>query len=482
MAAGRRADHLVRAAVRSLGPAVDRVVLIALDGLRADMVRPDLTPHIWALRQRGDWFVNARSVFRSYTRVCTASVMAGAPPAVHGVVGNAFHRDGVLWDLSRTADMRALTARQGPVRQGLGLDAALAQGGRRLAVVNGNSAGTALVMLPDPAAGGHWLFGPHGPDELPDRVPWDEVTAATGPPPAVSTPLIDRTAYLGRVFAEHVLGRLDPDVALLWMAEPDTSLHYRGTGHAETQLALAAADREVGRALGAIAVGRHAARTAVLVFSDHGQISCPDQIALLAAWPVLDGSLATIGRCGGVTVAARHQGAGIKALAAALQDRPELGMLLTRGGEAEAPGTLPYAAVGLDHPRAPDLVYVLRDAPGPDAAGWLGHGWTTAGDIPAGGGMHGGMQPGELGNVLLLALPGAAGRVRTAPAGLVDLAPTVLGLLGLEPPPGMVGRNLAAPDPAERRQHYSAEACNFRQLLEVARVGHAEYVIAGGRA
>ena len=71
-------------------PAADRVIVAVFDGLRPDLVTPELTPNILRLAARGTWFREARSVFPSVTRVATTSIATGAPPGVHGIVGNAF--------------------------------------------------------------------------------------------------------------------------------------------------------------------------------------------------------------------------------------------------------------------------------------------------------------------------------------------------------------------------------------------------------
>ena len=461
---------------------VDRVLLLALDGMRADMLSAEATPHLWRLAGRGHRFTAARSVFPSYTRVCTASVMTGAPPSVHGVVGNAFHHAcagmAPLF-LDRFADLQRVVAADGRAILAPRLDEVLRDAGLRFGAVNGNSAGTAALMLPDPAAGGHWLFNPHGRDSAAHPEAWDTVVARFGAPPPAAVPLLDRTTWLGRVFAEQVLAAEDPDVALLWLAEPDTSMHYRGLGHADTLAALRIADAAVGLALETVERLGRADRTAVIAFSDHGQIGCPDQAAVPDAWAAIGiarqpgpGVLATAtpGRCGGILLTPEARDAGsLPRLVAALQARPEIGMLF---GRDAMPGVLPYAAVGLDHPRAPDLVYVLAHGPG--------GGWTAAGDVPPGGGMHGGLHAGEVSNLLLLALPDGVAAERPAPAGLIDIAPTALSLLGIAPPATMRGRDLAAADPAWTTHRYEAAADGFAQWVEVAEAG-AGYVIEGGR-
>lgn len=68
---------------------IQRVVVVVFDGLRPDLVTAETTPHLDRFRAKGASF-DGRSVFPSMTRVCTSSIAAGAPPAVHGIVGNTF--------------------------------------------------------------------------------------------------------------------------------------------------------------------------------------------------------------------------------------------------------------------------------------------------------------------------------------------------------------------------------------------------------
>ena len=66
-----------------------RAVLMVVDGLRADLVTPELTPHLHALSLRSRRFSGHRSVFPSATRVNSASIATGCLPARHGLMGNA---------------------------------------------------------------------------------------------------------------------------------------------------------------------------------------------------------------------------------------------------------------------------------------------------------------------------------------------------------------------------------------------------------
>ena len=70
-----------------------RAVLIIIDGLRADMVTPGLTPTLCNIARRGRVFRRHRSVFPSATRVNSASIATGCLPSRHGLFGNAIALD-----------------------------------------------------------------------------------------------------------------------------------------------------------------------------------------------------------------------------------------------------------------------------------------------------------------------------------------------------------------------------------------------------
>ena len=147
--------------------------------------------------------------------------------------------------------------------------------------------------------------------------------------------------------------------------------------------------------------------------------------------------------------------------------------------------SLRLADVGMDHPRAPDIAVVLRSSDTVNGAGYTG---TTRHDskYPEGGGLHGGLHPIELNN--WLAVQGdafAAGRVLDAPAGIMDVLPTLLHVLGLPVPNTVQGRILyeamvdgsdrAPPAMTEKTVTAEGEA-GYRASLSVARVGTARYL------
>ena len=173
------------------------------------------------------------------------------------------------------------------------------------------------------------------------------------------------------------------------------------------------------------------------------------------------------------------------ALADWLMARPEIGMVFARDDVAEAiDGALPLSAAALDHPRAPDLVYVAGCEGAEDRWGLPGRGLATGGP-PVGGGMHGGLNRGELATVLMVSAPeGAAGVSDARPCGLVDVAPTALALLGLDAA-GCDGAALpldAEAAPPVETEELEATRPGFRQRLLRRAIAGRRYLAEGGRA
>lgn len=488
----------------STNPSTDRIVICVFDGLRPDFVTPERMPNLARFAQGGTWFREARSIFPSLTRPASTSMATGAPPRVHGIVGNSFLFPEVttehVLDLGSLGDIRLAERHTGDRLVAADTFAdVLAREGRCMASVHTGSAGAAYVMNPRAARNGHWTFSIHGRDcsVTPEAV--DEAVARFGPLPPRELPRFAETDYAERVFREHVLERMKPDLALIWFNEPDTSFHYRSLGSDETARVVGAADAAFGRILDWIDAQPDADCYTLIAASDHGQITMTETLPIfellraaghencraaerrLAGMQVAltDGNMGEIRILEGGT-ARRNE------IARWLMEQDFLGMLFSPGGngvEGEVPGTFPFSLVDLDHARAPDLVYVLRSHDGPDAWGYPGVGIVTGGDVPVGGGMHGGLHANELNTVLIGRGAGfAAGTVDPRACGIVDLAPTVLAALGLSPAATMTGRSLLTPAP-ETGAPTVHEAGNgrFRQRLASVERDGSRILLYGGR-
>jgi len=484
-------------------PTADRVIIAVFDGLRPDMVTPELTPNILRLAARGTWFRQARSVFPSVTRVATSSIATGSAPSVHGIVGNAFHlADAIperIFDTSRAELLARAEAHHGGRLVAVEtLGDVLARAGKRLAVVHTGSAGSAHFINPRAKANAHWTFSTHGEaaTQTPEAV--KDAVARIGPLPGLKEfPRANDLRYAGRLMVEHVLPVLAPDVALVWFSEPDTTFHYKGLGSPEAKAGLQEADRAFGAILDWAEAQSDRDRIAVIAASDHGQISTD------AIEPVFDRAQAAgfhvalrdpfdaaeFIATGGISGEVRLHGAmpeRLDAIARWLMEQPAMGHVFSPGRnevEGRVDGTLSLGLLGNGHARQPDLMFVLRSDLSLDPYGLPGLGAMTPGDVPLGGGMHGGINPHELNTVLIVCAETADGPGVTsmAPAGIIDIAPTVLGLIGLEPAATMQGRNLAEPAGEEPRvMRHSAGRAGFSQHVDLVEQDGRRFILGGG--
>ena len=477
--------------------AAKRILIVAFDALRPDMVTPALMPNLTAFAEAGVRFSHSRAAFPSETRVNQTALVTGCYAARHGIVGNKFldpvAAPGRLFD---TGDETALA--EGDRRLGGRLVEApvlgeiLAGHGMQLAVIGAGTPGGTRMLHNKAERLGGFRLSLHRPDA---SVPAERIAAAIdrlGPIPAHDIPSLSWLTYATDTYLEYVEPELAPEVTILWFCEPDSSYHYRGIGSADNLAAIRHADAEFGRILARRDASGMTDRVQIVTLSDHGQLTISG--AAIELGPALTAAGFTVGEVGteGAEVALalggapglylRHPGPGrIDAIVAWLQDRPWCGPLFTRDGR----GCLTLRQVGLDHPRAPDIALVLRSDNAPNGHGPKG---TCRHDsrYPAGGGTHGGLHQIEL--ATWFAAGGEAflgGRVSTVPTGIVDVLPTALHLLGIEAPPDIQGRVLhealatpaGGPPPVAEQQVHSAESgAGVRTHLSVSTVGRTSYL------
>ncbi|MGX9966990.1 alkaline phosphatase family protein [Roseomonas sp. F4] len=451
---------------------MSRFVLVALDGLRPDMVSATATPHLAGLVAAGTRFGNARSVFPSETRVATPSLITGCRPGGHGMVANTLFDAGVAPDrLLRTklvADVLAMAKGAESPLERLSLGERLAAAGRSFALVSAGTAGAARLLHPAAERLGSFRWNV----EDTEGATAAEVREALGETPAHAVPNLGRVAHAGRVLLEHVLTKLKPDVALLWLSEPDIAFHWGGLLSPEAKAGLTAADAVVGQVVAWRDAQPDAAEIGIVVLSDHGHVTGRGKLSL-AAELRRAGFRAGTGMAPDVDVVVAPAAApGLwfrdQALAPQVADflatQSWAGPLLARD-----PGILPagqamaLSVLGSGHRRSADLVATFAGSAEADEWGLPGHAPFDAPDVPEGGGMHGGLHRAELATVLVMqGGPFRRGAVAQAPADLTDIAPTVLHLLGLGTE-GCEGRPLAAAWDAAR------DAAPLHELVEMPR-------------
>jgi arylsulfatase A-like enzyme len=307
-------------------------------------------------------------------------------------------------------------------------------------------------------------------------------------------------AWTERVLREYVLPELRPDVVINWLTEPDHTQHDAGVGSPAAREALQNDDREIARVLATLDDLGLRASTDVFVVSDHGFASNTGGVDVAGA--LVDAGLKSATDSTDVVVASSGQAVGlhveghdaerIASIARFIQSRDWGGVVFTAArGPGDARGVVDGTfSLELIHvanaERAPDLLFTFpwTSEPGPfgvrgtDLACVSGGARLYASD-------HGSMSPWNVHNTLLAW--GASFKKRTivrAPAGNVDVTPTILSLLGIAERDGLDGRALTdalegGPDPetiAVETRVQTTETGAYRAALQISTVDGRGYI------
>ena len=469
-----------------------RVLIAAFDGLQPSQIAADRTPTIHRLARGGVTCARHHAVFPTVTRVNAASMMTGRHPGGHGLLGNTLvMRD---WDPHRAIpalapELRAVAEATGRVLLAPTLGEMLRRHGLTFGSVVGGTSGNAYVQHPRAEQVGGAILHPEFTLPAHHHAP---MVARLGAWPPKRAPDLPRIRLAADVLLDYLLPEVDPDVALVWFPEPDTSQHAAGVGSAPAVEALAAADAQLGRILGALE--RRGVEPDVLVVSDHGYSTVARRIQIEDV--VRDAGFPPGREPGGVTVAA-NGGAVLfyvhgsdpevlGRLARWLVAQPWAGALVAGRGEGSALGLLPGDRLGLGGPRAADLVLSFRWDSTRAANGFVGSADSAEG--APGLGTHGSGSPHELRCTLIAQGPSfRQGITSEVPSGNVDIAPTVLQLLGLasldfdgrpllEAFRGASGLSLTASAPETIDTVCEIGGARRVHRAVVERVGHARYL------
>ena len=468
-----------------------KVLVVVFDGLRLDHVTPNRAPAIAGFAAAGVTLPNTASAFPSETRVQVTTVMTGHPPTGHGVMANAFYDrrlgfDSAM-DTSDTPRMAAAEKVYGRVIGAHHLSEILWGAGKRFAAVTTGKIGNARLLAGRAGELGQPVLSIWGDAVSTPAAGFREVAARFGEPPEQEFPNNAVADWAVGVLLRHTIPVHRPDVAVLWLNEPDISYHYRGVASAVAESAIGGVDAAFARILDWWRAEGRAAGWNIVAMSDHGHVTVEGQVDVAA-------ELAKVGLAVGKAlgpdvdyalkpgysahVAVRgHDPALIERLVRVLQDAEWSGPILARAVDPERLGVLPLAAANVAHPRAGDVLFTLRARDAESVDGLPGVALADNPDIPIGGGMHGGLAKAELNHCLFLGGELFRSGVKVAtPTAHVDLAPTVLRALGLPPHPLMPGRALeeafAIGDaaPPVREVAHEAGRGGYAQRLVIARV------------
>ena len=459
----------------------ERACIMVWDGLRPDMVSRELTPHLWRLAEEGVWFERSYAVYPTLTRANSPAISTGCRPGHAGVPGNTFClRTGGGWATFSSGDatnLQRLAAADGrPVLLVDTLADRVHRAGGRTVVVGSGSPGSAWLQHPRASETGDLVIA-NGVPGMESTL--DALRARFGPPPRQALPATRWTSYFTRVITDYVVPELAPMLLVFWHTDPDHTSHFRGLLAPETAQAVHDADQNLGKILESYDRSGLRATTDFIVTSDHGSSTITRRVqpAQDLAKAVGSGVVAENGGSafvyGSANVALR-----------AVRELDYAGPVFTRdGGER----SMPLDMLGLDGPRAPDVVFSLAWSD-QEVDGVAGAAVGTYSKLVVD---HGTISPFDLHNTLVAHGPDFRTAWRDAvPVGNIDICPTLTHVLGLDSGTRCDGRVLwealrdGAQQPPDWRSHeevtsFSARGREWRQRVWFEQVGTTSYVSGG---
>ena len=485
------------------------IVVVVWDGMRPDFVNEETTPTLWTLAREGITCRNHHPVYPSATQVNGTALVTGVYPGRNNVIANYAYRPEIDRTRSISVESPTVVARGDELSGGKYISvptiAELVQrAGGRTAIASAKTVGLLLDRHAGigPAKNCVTLFAGQA---LPRDI-LTPIVAALGPFPSTH---LQHDAWTTKAVTDFLWKDGVPALSVIWLGEPDLTEHESAPGAPSALAAIKSSDENLAKILSALDISGTArqasarATTDLFVVSDHGFSTIRRSIDLrkilsdagFVAKTEFDGQpksgdIMLVGNGGSVFFyVVGHDATLVHRLVEFLQQSDFAGVIFTKQG---LPGTFHLDDAKIDNPHAPDVVMAFRwndsknqfGTPGMIDADW---------QRKAGEGTHATLSRFDMHNTLVAAGPDfRRGQTDDLPTGNVDLAPTILHILGIKPPQEMDGRVLseamASGDQvptAGKTETKTIEAKkdfpggSWRQSLRISRVGTTIYLDEG---
>lgn len=454
-------------------PKAEHVILVIWDGMRPDFINAQNTPNLQSLVQHGTFFANNHSFWPTTTEVNGTVLATGAFPARSHIVANQEYRP----DINP----------RGPVHTE---EAEVMHKGDELS--GGKYLGVQTVVETVRKAGQPTAVAGTKPvaliqDRAPERPPTprsatlfagkiypaallDPITAALGQMPQYKAdpnnpaPNTAGNQWTTHALLDHLWHDGVPRYSVLWLSDPDFPQHVSSPGAPAALAGIHDSDANLGLVISDLQKRGELDKTDIFVVSDHGFSTIERSVDPVKYYndhgvkvskqfnsPPANGQVLSVS-VGGATglYVTGHDVSTISKLVELLQQSDFAGPIFTRDA---LPGTFALGAAHLDSPAAPDIIFSFRWSAGNNAAGTPG---LIMAEGKAGNGMHGSLSKFDIHNTLVAGGPDIRIGYRDEfPTGNIDVAPTILRLLGLQSPDGVDGRVLTeafagTPEPKEK--------------------------------
>ncbi len=421
-----------------------KIVIAAFDGLQPSQVTAEHMPVVSKLADHGVRFTHNHGVFPTVTRGNSASIVTGVTSGKHGLTANK----SIFPEYSTTEIVDALVPKLPEINTLLDgnllfvptIGEMISAHDLKWVSVVGGTSGNAFVQHPNAGEFGDVVIHPEFTNPPEHHA---SIVERFDDWPAKEAPAADLVKRTADVAIEYAIGELEPDVLMVWFPEPDTSQHAFGVDSSEAQEMYTLADRQLRRILEAIRVLGD--EPDVFVVSDHGYSTIDSVIDV-------NSELVNAGFNSNSIVIAENGGSLLLYLTNTKSEVVDglLNWLVAREWVDAIATDLPnsvkgeFASIdelGIAGPRAPHIAIAMRSTDTGLPAPLARSGAAAGGRV--GVGSHGGGSSAELHNTLIASGPSfASGLHSELPSGNIDIAPTVLELLGIPLPEHFDGRVL----------------------------------------
>ena len=489
------------------------VLVVVWDGMRPDFVSQENTPALWKLAHEGVIFRNHHAVYPSATNVNGTALVTGVYPGHSGVIANHDYRPEIDRKRSIDVEIPAVVEKGDELFDGKyilvpTMAELVRRAGGRTAIAAAKTVGLLLDRHPfDSAALRSGQVGDHGRGQncvtlfagkSRPREALAPIADALGPFPSAH---LQQDAWTTKALTDFLWKDGVPAFSVLWLGEPDLTQHESAPGAPPALAAIKSSDENLATVLSALDRRGEREPTDVFVVSDHGFSTIERSVDLrkilngagfTAKTEFTDepkaGEIMLVGNGGSVLFyVVQHDPATTRRLVEFLQQSDFAGVIFTK---ELMQGTFGLDQAKIDGQHAPDVVMAFRwnDSKNPfGIPGMINADWQRT----AGKGTHATLSRFDMHNTLIAAGPDFRhGQVNDLPSGNVDLAPTILRILGITAPQQLDGRVLSEAMakidmPALKPETKTIEATKdfpsgtWRQSLQISRVASTIYLDEG---
>lgn len=486
----------------------EHVVLVVWDGMRPDFVAPQFCPTLYGLATNGVFFRSHHSAFISSTEVNGAALATGANPGRNGILANTEYDPEISilgshategTEAVRRGDMMSgghyiLTPTVAEILHGQGISTIIA-GSKPVALFHDRSRVRNTAAEKESVTLYEGKTFPRSLAESLAKVNDDKAFQTN-----ITQPNTAQDNWTTRSLTRALWKKGVPKYTLLWLSDPDKSQHESGVGAPTALAGIESSDKNLAEVIKTLKEKGVWEKTDLMLVSDHGfsTINHTPEVSDILKKGGFNahkkfedpepGDVLVVGVGGSVLLyVVNHDEAVVRRLVDFLQTTDFAGVIFS---QVPVEGTFPFEAVGYSTTNgAPDLIISLRWSAETNSFGSPGMMTTMGGTV--GKGSHASLSRFDMNNTLVAHGPDfKRGAISDLPSGNVDVAPTILHLLGVTPPATMDGRILhealvrstVRPPTAKTEKLEAARAqglFRWEQYLKFSTVGTTRYFDEG---